>query len=381
MHWKEAQKGNITSVEELGKVLSLSRREYFALKRIHRNYPINITRYYLSLIDPHDSEDPIRKMIIPCTEEVAGRGYIDTSGELDNTRVTGLQHKYGHTALLLLTNYCFANCRFCFRKRFVGKKDNEIMQDVRVAIEYVKNRPEITNLLLSGGDALSLSNRLISKILAGTDSIQHLKYVRIGTRAPVVFPERVLTDGGLVNILKRHTNPERRLVIQTHYNHPRELTEESIACLSAFLNNGILVHNQTVLLKGVNDDPSVLAALKSRLISIGVHPYYVFQCRPVFGTLHMQVPIVKGYRIIEEAKSSLSGPAKMFKYVMSHRTGKIEILGVDEEKIYFKYHQAKNKKKMGRFFSLQRIDYACWFDELVHPHEKPLEVSGELRVD
>lgn len=381
MRWRDSQRENITSVEELGEILPLSQKEYFALKRVHRSYPINITRYYLSLIDPHDEDDPIRKMVIPYIEEVAGRGYIDTSGELDNTKVTGLQHKYRQTALLLLTNYCFANCRFCFRKRFVGVNDDEILRDAKDALRYVGEHPEITNLLLSGGDALSLNNRVISRILSGCDSIPHLKYIRIGTRVPVVFPERVLTDDGLVRILKRHSKTERRIIIQTHFNHPREITEESTRCVDTLLENGMIVHNQMVLLKGVNDDPDVLSSLKRKLMSIGVHPYYLFQCRPVVGTLHLQVPIVRGYKIVEAAKSSLSGPAKMFKYIMSHRTGKIEILGLDDERIFFKYHQAKNRKKFGRFFSLPRVDYACWLDELIHPHEISQEASGELRID
>lgn len=376
MHWRDAQRENITTVEELGKIIPLSQMEYFGLKQIHRKYPVNIPRYYLSLIDPHNENDPIRKMIIPNIEEAEGRGYFDTSGELDNTKITGVQHKYRQTALLLLTNYCFANCRFCFRKRFVGIKDDEVLRDVRAGVAYVKEHPEITNLLLSGGDALSLSNRLISKILRECDSIPHLKYIRIGTRAPVVFPQRVLSDDGLVRILKRHTNPNRRLIIQTHYNHPKEITEEATACIATLIKNGIMTHNQTVLLKGVNDDPHILSDLKSSLISIGVHPYYLFQCRPVLGSLHMQVPIVKGYTIVEEAKSYLSGPAKMFKYIMSHRSGKIEIVGLDDERVYLKYHQAKNPKKVGKFFSLQRVDYACWFDELLHHQEVHQEASG-----
>lgn len=381
MHWRDAQRENITSVEELREILPLSQKEYFTLKSTHRNYPINVTRYYLSLIDPHDKDDPIRKMVIPSIEELAGRGYVDTSGELDNTKVTGLQHKYRQTALLLLTNYCFANCRFCFRKRFVGVRDDEILRDAKNDLSYVRERPEITNLLLSGGDALSLSNRVISRILSECDSIPHLKYIRLGTRVPVVFPERVLTDPGLLKILKRHSRPKRKLIIQTHFNHPREITKESSRCVEKLLKNGLLVHNQTVLLKGVNDDSEVITDLKRKLISIGAHPYYLFQCRPVRGTLHLQVPIVRGYKIVETAKASLSGPAKMFRYIMSHRTGKIEIVGLDEERVFFKYHQAKNRKKFGRFFSLPRVDYACWLDEFIHPHGIQQEASGDLRID
>ncbi len=379
-NWKDSLRENITSVDQLRDVMPLSKKEISALERIHRTHPLNITRYYLSLINTDDPRDPIRRMVIPSIEEFAGRGYIDTSGEFDNTKVRGLQHKYRQTALLMLTSYCYAYCRFCFRKRFVGLKDDEILKDVREAVGYIKTHPEITNVLLSGGDALSLSNRLLGKIFRELEGIQHLKYVRIGTRVPVVFPERVLTDRGLVRLLKRHTTPEKRLIIQTHFNHPRELTKEAIECVDTLLGAGLLIHNQTVLLRGVNDDPDTLAELMSGLIKIGVHPYYVFQCRPVVGILHMQVPIARGYRIVERAKSRLSGPAKMFKYIMSHRTGKIEIVGLDDDYIYFKYHQAKDHRKVGKFFSLVRDDTAAWLDELVHI-SRQRDVAEGFRID
>ncbi|RMG59225.1 MAG: KamA family radical SAM protein [Deltaproteobacteria bacterium] len=374
--WQELHRQNITSIDELRKHIPLTRKEISALERIHRTHPLNVTRYYLSLINPEDPKDPIRKMVIPSIEEFAGRGYIDTSGEFDNTKARGLQHKYRETALFILTSYCFAYCRFCFRKRFVGVSDAEILKDVREAISYVREHPEITNVLLSGGDALSLSNRLLSRILRDLDEIPHLKYVRIGTRVPVVFPQRITEDRGILRILKRHSRPDRRLIIQTHFNHPRELTEESLACVDALLKAGLLIHNQTVLLRGVNDDPETLSELMRKLIKVGVHPYYVFQCRPVVGILHMQVPISKGITIVEKAKSRLSGPAKMFRYIMSHRTGKIEIVGQDSERIYFKYHQAKDPRRAGKFFSLERDDSACWLDELIHTSRRKEALKG-----
>jgi KamA family protein len=362
----------IRSLEDLRDCLSISEKEYCDLKDIHKIHPFKSTPYYLSLINPFDKNDPIRRMVVPAVEELADRGLSDTSGELENTRIRGVQHKYPQTVLFLLTNSCYAYCRFCFRKRFVGVDESEIMREVKRGVEYVKSQRQVTSVLLTGGDALSLETGALGAIIEKLSAVPHLRILRIGSRVPVVFPQRISQDRDLLSLLGSFNGKGRRVIIQTHFNHPRELTNEAENSISVLLSMGVLVYNQTVLLKGVNDHPATLARLLRNLVGAGVLPYYFFQFRPVSRAVHFQVPLVRGYYIIEEVKRRVSGPAKMFRYVMSHWSGKIEVIGLDKEKIYMKYHQAKLPENRGKFFALDRSDSACWIDELV-----PLEKSSE----
>jgi len=372
LHVQGVKKGGyiIFSLEKLRHYFPVNEKEYSELKHTHKIQPFKSTPYYLSLIDHEDRNDPIRRMVIPSVEELNDSGVSDTSGELENTRIRGVQHKYPQTVLLLLTSSCYAHCRFCFRKRFVGVDDSEIIRDMKKCVEYLRNHREVTDLLITGGDVLTLDTRVLGVIIETLNAVPHIRLLRIGTRTPVVFPQRISEDKKLLSILGAFKGKRRRVIIQTHFNHPREITEDAVKSISALLSRGIQVYNQTVLLKGVNDDPGVLVSLLRDLVGTGVLPYYLFQCRPVSRAAHFQIPLVRGYQIVEKAKKKLSGPAKMFRYVMSHKSGKIEVIGLDEKKIYMKYHQAKLPANRGRFFALDRCDSAKWIGDLV-----PLEES------
>ncbi len=374
----------IYSLEKLRNYFSLSEKVYCELERIHKIHPFKSTPYYLSLINQEDRNDPIRKMVVPSVDELQEDGISDTSGERENTKIRGIQHKYPQTVLLLLTSSCYSYCRFCFRKRFVGVDESEILRDVEKCVEYMRSQREVTNVLLSEGDVLSLDTSALGAIIEKLSAVPHLRILRIGTRTPVVFPQRISEDEKLLSLLGAFNGQGRKVIIQTHFNHPREITRESVKSVSSLLSRGILVYNQTVLLKGVNDDPGVLVPLFRDLVTMGVFPYYLFQCRPVSRALHFQVPLVRGYQIVEEVKKRLSGPAKMFRYVMSHWSGKIEVISVEEEKIYLKYHQAKLPAYRGKFFASDRCDSACWIDDLVPPEKSRGEVprifSGEMNI-
>jgi KamA family protein len=363
MDWKQELQNNITTVEELKEQFDnqLTNEEADKINHIIEKYPMSISPYYLSLINPSDDNDPIKKLCIPSIKETDMDGSFDTSGESDNTVVTGLQHKYKQTALILSTNQCAMYCRHCFRKRLVGLSSKEIMRHFGEMLEYINNHKEITNVLISGGDSFLNSNQTIKTYLEELVKIKHLDYIRFGTRTPVVLPSRIYKDEELLMILKEYTKKKKIYVI-THFNHPKEITEEAIKAIDTLINIGIIVKNQTVLLKGINDKPEILAKLINNLTRIGVIPYYVFQCRPVKGVKNQfQVPLKKGYNIVKEAKAMLNGQGKCFRYVLSNTTGKIEVLGnISNEAVLFKYHEAKYDKDQGRLFTLNVDDDQCW---------------------
>lgn len=365
MTWQEEFKNNVTTVSELARYLPLSEEEQQRIAAVIAVYPMSISRYYLSLINPNDPEDPIRKMAVPSGwEMITTKGSFDTSGEQENTKMAGLQHKYPQTSLLLSTNICAMYCRHCFRKRLVGLSDNEIMTQFDQMASYIRNHPELSNILVSGGDSFLNSNHVLDYYLKTLTAIDHLDFIRFGTRLPVVFPQRIYNDESLLTLLKKY-NKKKRIHVVTQFNHPNEITIETQRALDALMDCGIVVNNQTVLLKGVNDTPNTMATLMRRLTAVGVIPYYVFQCRPVTSVqTQFQVPLLRGVQIIDETKAMLNGMAKRFRYTMSHVTGKIEILGQFADHMLFKYHQAKDQKDQARMFAQHVGAEQCWLEDI-----------------
>ncbi|TRO52191.1 KamA family radical SAM protein [Candidatus Bathyarchaeota archaeon] len=353
----------IDSVKLIANKLGLSPNETEKLKQVAKIHPMRVSPYYFSLIDWKDPNDPIRKMVVPSLEELNLDGFYDTSGEAENTKMPGLQHKYAETALILSTNRCATYCRHCFRKRLVGLPTEEILKRFEDATEYIENHTEINNVLVSGGDPLVLGNDVIETFLKSLTNIDHLSFIRFGSRTPVTLPSR-FNDPELLALFKKYSHMDKRLYVVTQFNHPREVTLQSVSAVNKILNTGVIMSNQTVLLKGVNDNPETLANLMDELVRIGVAPYYVFQCRPVKRVKHyFQVPICKGVRIVEDAKAKCNGHSKRFKYIMSHKTGKIEILGIMNGEIYFKYHEAKDRKNLGIMFKRIVNEKAAWLDD------------------
>lgn len=355
---------NITDVQGLLPYLQLSEEDRGRLEGILTDYPISITPYYLSLIDFSDPEDPIRKMAVPSSEEASLGGSYDTSGEAHNTVLPGLQHKYAQTALMLSTNQCAMYCRHCFRKRLVGTSEDEILRNFGKVHSYITEHKEINNVLVSGGDALLNDNLYLENILSMLSGIEHLDAIRICSRTPVVWPERITGDPALLDLFERY-NQKKQLVLATQFNHPRELTEASRQSIRAIQRIGMPILNQAVLLKGVNDDSNILGTLLRQLVASGVMPYYIFQCRPVAGVKnHFQVPIRQAYQIIEEAKAMQTGIGKAFRYCMSHVTGKIEILGIaNGDTMYLKYHESIDPEKYGTVFKKTILPTQTWLDQ------------------
>ena len=331
-------------------------------------YPMAIPEYYLNLIDFSDENDPILRMSVPSPEELQVDGTFDTSGECQNTKYCGLQHKYSETALILSTNLCAMYCRYCFRKRLVGLDTQETVADVDTVVDYIRNHPEIHNVLISGGDSFLNSNRKIAEYLEKLCDIDHLDYIRFGTKTPIVLPQRILEDEELQKILRTYC-AKKQIYISTQFNHPKELTETSVAAIHCLQDQGIIVKNQSVLLRGVNDSAETLATLFKRLTKVGIVPYYLFQCRPVTGVkTHFQVPIKQGIEIVQNVKRQTSGNAKDFRYVLSNERGKLEILGCkDPDTVLMQYHQAKNSEECGVIFQQELTPHTYWYDGTVAP--------------
>ena len=365
MYWNELLKENVTSAKELRELIQFSPEEEAKLEQILERFPMRIPRYYLNLIDWENYEsDPVFRLCIPSVRETDMDGSFDTSGEGANTILPGLQHKYQETALVLTTHECAMYCRHCFRKRMVGLNHQvETVCNPVQAAAYISAHPEISNVLLSGGDSFLLSDEKIEEYLRLLTPIPSLDFIRFGTRVPVTFPLRVTTDPTLVKILETYSR-KKQLYVVTHYNHPKEITDESKKAVKALQKAGVIIRNQTVLLKGVNDDPAVLGSLFRQLTSIGVIPYYIFQCRPVIGVKsQFQVPFFQGYEIVEKAKAMQNGQGKSLRYCLSHPSGKIEILGPFHGQMLFKYHQAKKKEDCGRIFLYPVEKDQCWLYE------------------
>lgn len=350
-------------VTRLDQVPQLTPAECERLSAVVDEYSFRSNTYYLGLIDWDDPDDPIRKIAIPTEEELVDWGRLDASDEHLYAKAPGLEHKYEFTALLLVSDVCGGVCRFCFRKRLFMDESAETSRDVSEGLKYIRERPQINNVLLTGGDPLMLSNKRLDQILTDLRAIDHVKIIRIGSKMPVFNPYRILNDPELLEVFKRHSLKDRRIYLMVHFNHPRELTEQAIEGISRVHDAGVIMANQTPLLRGVNDDPDVLSELFNKLSYIGVAPYYVFIGRPTKGNKHFLVPIEEALEIFEKSRMNCSGLAKRARLVMSHATGKVHILGRTEGQVYMRYHRAADPEQKGRFLVLKSNPKAYWLDD------------------
>ncbi len=360
----EKKNVNPTYISSLDKIAEISAEERARLAPVTDLFAFRSNDYYLSLIDWDDPEDPIRRLIIPTLEELEPWGRLDPSSEHLYTRAPGLQHKYRETALLLVSDQCGGFCRYCFRKRLFIDDAREVNRDISEGLAYIRAHPEITNVLLTGGDPLILDTSRLRKILARLREIEHVRIVRIGTKMPAYNPYRIINDPALLDVIREYSSlDERSIYIMVQFNHPRELTEAACRAVALLQDAGAVIMNQTPLIRGINDDPVVLSRLLGRLSFIGVNPYYVFQCRPTTGNRPFAVPVEESYRIFERARATCSGLSKQARFVMSHATGKIEVVGMTDEYTYFKYNQATDPDDIGRFMVYRGNPEAYWFDD------------------
>lgn len=350
----------ITNVDQIP---GLTEDERVSYKKVTDKFVFRLNDYYLQLIDWTNSHDPIRKLVIPSSNELQEYGRWDASDEDTNYVVKGCQHKYRTTALLLVSEVCGAYCRFCFRKRLFRADVKEAMSDVQEGLDYIARTPEINNVLLTGGDPFILNTRKLRNIIEALRAIDHVKIIRIGSKIPVFNPMRIYEDQELLDLIRTYSTDEKRIYIMAHVNHPREITEEARKCFKALYDAGAIVVNQSPVLKGINDDPLVLGELLDKLSWAGVTPYYFFVNRPVAGNRAFVLTLEEVYHIVEEAKARTSGLGKRVRLCMSHTSGKVEILAIEDGKAYLKYHQSR-EGQYGKLMVLDCPKEAAWFDEL-----------------
>jgi KamA family protein len=351
-----------------------SEAEKAELESVTEKFDFRCNEYYLSLIDWNDPDDPIRRIIIPDLRELEEWGRLDPSNEESYSVIPGLEHKYNSTVLLLVSNVCEGICRYCFRKRLFINNRDEYLRDQQAAFEYIRQHNEITNVLLTGGDPLILSPAKLEEIIRELTAIEHVRIIRIGTKIPAFNPYRIIDEPALPELIQKYSTDRKKIYVMTHFVHPRELTDTAVRAVCILQRAGAIVANQMPLIKGVNSDPEVLAELLANLSFIGAVPYYIFQCRPALGNKAFTIPIEQGYEIIEHAKSLVSGLAKRVRYVMSHTTGKIEIVGKTDDFVYMKYHRVADDLESGRFIVLSSNPNAYWLDDYA-------EVTEEYPVD
>lgn len=325
--WRWQMQNAVRTTRQIGELLPLSPAEIPALEQLETQYKLAIPPYYFSLIDIEEPHDPIRLQSVPSATELApsgGQELEDPLEEDQDSPVPGLTHRYPDRVLMVTTHVCSMYCRFCTRKRVTMDRsgwDAPSRNDQRM-VDYIRQHPEVHDVIVSGGDPLSLPISKLSWLVNELSAIDHVGVIRLGTRVPVTLPQR-LFDPELVELLRR----AEKIWIQTHFNHPREITPESTRAIRTLVNNGMPVNNHTVLLKGVNDSVPTMRSLMRGLLKIKARPYYLFHCDPVVGAGHFRTTVWKGLEIMEGLRGHVSGLG-VPTYVVDglHGAGKIPMM-------------------------------------------------------
>lgn len=323
--WKDYNwqlNNRIRNLEKLSSYIKIDKGALSKLGKFEKNLNFSITPYYLSLINPENEEDPIRKQCVPTLEEFETlEGESDPLGEKENMPVSGLIHKYPDRALILATNICPVYCRHCFRRGEWDKGENVAsLQNLQLMFEYIKSKTSIKEVIISGGDPLFLSDFLLDFILRELRKIGNVEVIRIASRVPVVLPQRITKE--LSSILKKYSP----IWFVTHFNHFNEITDESSKCVENLLLSKAIVLNQTVLLKGINDNSETIEKLFRALLKIGVKPYYLFECDPAKGVTHFRTSLFKGLEIMESLRGRVSGLAQPTFALDTQGGGKVPLL-------------------------------------------------------
>ncbi len=305
-NWQWQVKNSICTIDALKEQLPLDEQEEKQIGQCLERLKMRITPYYLSLVDENDPRDPIRLQCVPQTYELSGcpEESLDCLHEEESSPVPGLVHRYPDRVLFLATSSCYMYCRHCTRRHFVSKAPNvDMKQQYDRCFAYIREHTEVRDVLVSGGDPLTLPEETLEYILRGIREIKHVEMIRIGSRVPVVLPFRI-TDS-LCSMLEKY----HPLWLNTHFNHPREVTEEAKQACAKLVSHGIPLNNQSVLLAGVNDSVEVMKELVHKLMAARVRPYYLYECDLVEGLGHFRTPVSKGIEIIEGLRGWTTGMA------------------------------------------------------------------------
>ena len=303
--WRWQLRHRITSLKQLEKLFRLSDNERNGFQFQNTSLPLAITPYYASLIDPNNPDQAIRRAMIPVASEflVSPGEARDPLGEDGHSPVKGIIHRYPDRVLFLVTDYCSSYCRYCTRSRMVGQRKKGGIKQWQQAINYISSHSEIRDVLISGGDPLTLADGQLDWLLGKLREIPHVEVIRIGTKAPFVLPQRITAE--LVAILKKY----HPLWMSIHCMHPDELTTESRLACTMLADAGIPLGSQTVLLAGINDSVETMRSLMHGLMKIRVKPYYLYQCDPIMGSSHFRTPVSKGLEIYQGLRGHTTGYA------------------------------------------------------------------------
>lgn len=304
--WKWQIENRIDTVEQLKEIINITEQEEEAITKVLQKFRMGITPYYAAHMDKDDPRDPIRMQAVPTFVEthVSGADMLDPLHEDTDSPAPGLTHRYPDRVLFLITDQCSMYCRHCTRRRFAGQCDDEVgMENIDKCIEYIRKTPVVRDVLLSGGDCLLVSDEKLEYIIKKLREIPHVEIIRLGSRTPVVCPQRITDD--LANMLKKY----HPIWLNTHFNHPKEFTPETVEALRKLADAGIPLGNQSVLLRGVNDCPHIMRDLVHKLVMNRVRPYYIYQCDLSLGIEHFRTPVAKGIEIIESLRGHTSGYA------------------------------------------------------------------------
>ncbi len=304
-NWRWQLKNRITTTGVLKELLPLDKKEIEDIDTTGSKYRWAVSPYYLSLIDPDDPEDPVKKQCIPSINEYSDEGgYDDPMGEEFTSPTSAVTRRYADRLIIKVTNQCAMYCRHCQRRREIGENDLATPHEqLEEAIEYVRNNEEVRDVLLTGGDGFMLDNQTIAWLLDELDKIPHLEIKRFGSRTLVTMPQRI--DNELCRIFSEHLP----LYINTHYNHPLEITPRAQEACFKLARTGVGLGNQAVLLNGVNNDPFVMRKMNQELLKIMVRPYYIFHAKAVRGTSHFRTKVEEGIEIMENLRGYTSGLA------------------------------------------------------------------------
>lgn len=386
--WKWHFRNRITSVDQISRLVPLSFEEKEQIETVCRRYPLAITPYYLSLIDPADPDDPVRKQSVPSILEISmsNVGMEDPLAEKEDSVVPGLVHRYPDRALMVLTDICPMLCRHCTRKR-EWRHGGWVRpwSEIEAMLDYLRRNTKIRDVIISGGDPLTLSTAHLEVIISKIREIKHIEIIRIGSRFPVVLPQRI--DTGLCDMLSRH-GP---IWLNTHFNHPHEITPESAAACDRLLRAGVPVNNQTVLLRGINDSVETQLKLCQGLLKIKVRPYYLFQCDEVQGTEHLRTPVSTGIKIIEGMRGHTSGLAvPSFVVDLVNGGGKVPlqpnyVLSMTKDELLLKNYEGKvfryrNPNSSSRPRSVE-TPVSGAVASLLADADLPVKVEGEIDAD
>lgn len=364
-HWQVSSR--IRTLEKLQQIIDLSDSEISAIKSHQGPLPFAITPYYASLLDRSNFDQPIRKTVVMTKEEslLTPGEAVDPLGEDEDSPVPGLVHRYPDRVLFLATGFCSVYCRYCTRSRMVGNPGGEYQYNLNqweTAINYIREHEEIRDVLISGGDPLTIADEKLEWLLSNLRSIPHVEFIRLGTKVPVVLPQRITPK--LVQMIKKY----HPVWMSIHFTHPDEITPEVTAACQMLADAGIPLGSQTVLLRDVNDNVDIMKKLVHGLLKIRVKPYYLYQCDPVAGTAHLRTTVAKGLEIIAGLRGHTTGYA-VPNYVIDAPGGggKIPILpeyvlGKENGNIILKNFE-------GKIFSYPDVDPSA-----------PLHSSNELKA-